>query len=280
MDGITRTIYGSLLQTVKLLGLPFSKKTNSTLNEKFGIQADAVPSISDMPNVQYYVIGNGGHRMSVGTDGIAKPEPIQHRATDAALFHHLPFVLREPQNDLAAADRANYGLRREETWNGLRYIAYYLKRIPLSTVVADMEYKSVQDGNTITSPFAPDSSNLNPTPPALSPSGVNVVTGDYTTATAKVSLALTAADVTELLNVAKVIYDDEDYAIISEIGLVSGVDKVITTTGVGAATISFNEVICAQVVSHINTFFPLRFSSNGTEILLDVGSTEPMYSLN
>lgn len=280
MENIVRTIYGSFLQTCNLLGLPFSRKANTTLNEKFNIQADTLPGMSEMPKMRYFAIGNGGHRMSIGSDGIAIPQPIQHRSKDAALFHHLPFVLREPQNDLANTERANYGLRREETWNGVRYIAYYLKRIPLGTVVAEMEYKTVNAGQTDTTPFIPDSSNLNPAPPELSPTGVNVVTGDYTTASAKISLALSAWDVTELLNVAKVIYDNEDYAIISEVGLVSGIDKVIQVPGVGASVINFNEVICAQVVSHISTFYPLRFSTNGTELILDVGATEPLYSLN
>lgn len=279
MENIVRTIYGSYLQTCNLLGLPFSRKANTTLNEKFNIQADTLPTMSDMPKTRYYGIGNGGHRMSVGADGIAKPQPIQHRSTDAALFNHLPFVLREPQNDLANTERANYGLRREEMWNGVRYIAYYLKRIPTSTVVAEMEYKTVTNGTTNTTPFVPDSSNLNPTPPELSPTGVNVTTGDYTTASAKISLALSAWEVEELLNVARIIYDDENAAIISEICLVSGIDKVVQVPGVGTSVLNFNEVICAQVVSHLNSFFALAFSKNGTEMILDVGATEPLYKL-
>lgn len=279
MENITRTVYGSYLQTCMLFGLPFSRKPSSTLNEKFGIQPDTVPSIEEMPHTRYWAIGNGGHRMTVGADGIGKPEPIQHRATDAALFNHLPFVLREPANDLATADRAKYGLRREETHNGLRYIAYYLKRIPLAQVIPAMEYKTVQNGDTVTTPFVPDSSHLNPQPPELSPTGVNVVSGDYTTATAKAGLVLSKTDVDELLNVATILYDDPDYAIVSEIALVSGIDKVVQSPGVGGGTINFGEVICAQVVTHISTFVPLRFSNNGTELLLDVGATEPLFSV-
>lgn len=280
MENTTRTVYGSYLQTCMLTGVPFSKIANTTLNEKFSIQADAVPNAGEIPKMRYFAIGNGGHQFTVGADGVAKPEPVQHRATDAALFKHLPFVLREPTNDLAAADRANYGLRREETWNGLRYIAYYLKRIPMADVVPGMEYKTVADGTTTTTAFVPDSSNLNPTPPDLSSTGVNVVSGDYTVATAKVGLSLSATDVTELLNVAQVIFGDPNAAIISEIAMVAALDRSVQVAGVGGAMFAFNEAVVAQVVSHINSFFPLRFSNNGVELLLDVGATEPLFALS
>lgn len=278
MENITRTVYGSYLQTCLLMGLPFNVKDSTTLNEKFSIATGILPDITDIPRMKYYAIGNGGHRMSVGGDGIAIPQPVQHRATDAACFNHLPFVLREPAADLTAPERAKYGLRREETHNGTRYIAYYLRRLELAGVVPAMEYKTVADGSTTTTPFVPNASNLNPVPPELDSSGVNVTTGDYTSSTAKTTLALTPSEVTELLNVAEILYANDGYAIISEIALVSGVDKVVQSPSVGATMINFNDVIAAQVCSHINTFFPLKFSNNGVEILLDVGATEPLFS--
>lgn len=279
MENITRTVYGSFLQTCHLLGRPFQMLANSTLNEKFGIASGLAPDISQTPLVQYWAIGNGGHKMTVGAGGIAKSDPIQHRATDAACFNHLPFVLREPGADLSAAQRMSYGLRRKETHNGVDYIAYYLKRISMDGVTPAIEYKSVADGTTTTTPFVPNSSNLNPTPPQLNAQGVNVTTGDYTTCTAKITLALSADEITELLNVAQILYADDGYAIISEIALVSGVDRMVVSPGVGTATINFNDVIAAQVVSFLNTFFSAKFQSSGTSNILDVGATEPMFSL-
>lgn len=280
MENITRTAYGSYLQTCLLMGLPFSMMANTTLNEKFGIQSGIAPDISERPTMRYYTIGNGGHKMTSGADGLSKPEPIQHRATDGAAFNHIPFVLREPEADLSNAERQNYGLRRQEQHNDVTYIAYYLKRIPMGSVVPALELKSVVDGVETTNPFVPDSSNLNPTPPVLNPEGVNLTNGDYTTATAKLVLQLTPADVAELLNVASILYNDEGFAIISEIGLVSGIDRLVESPGVGNTTITFNEVIAAQIVSHLNAFYPLNFANNGTEIIIDVGATEPLFSLS
>jgi len=279
MENITRTVYASYLQTCMLLGLPFVVKDHTTLNEKFSIQAGVLPDISTKPTMRYYAIGNGGHRMIVGGNGLSKPDPVQHRATDAACFNHIPFVLREPTADLTVTERAKYALRREETHNGVRYIAYYLRRMDLTGVVPAMEYKTVQDGETVTTPFVPSTANLNPTPPVLNPSGVNLTTGDYTTTTAKVQLSMTPAEVQELLNVANILYNDEGYAIISEVAASSGVDKIVTSPGPGSTTINFNDAIAVQVCSHMNTFFPLKFSNNGLDLLLDVGATEPLFSL-
>ncbi len=142
-----------------------------------------------------------------------------------------------------------------------------------------MEKVTVTDGVSNTVAFIPDSSNLNPTPPPLDNSGVNVVSGDYVTATARVGLVFTEADINELLNVAEVLYEDDDYAIISEIGLCSGLDKLVTATGANNTSFNFQEAIAVQVVSHINTFLQLKFTNTGTTVLLDVGATEPLFSI-
>lgn len=279
MENITRTIYNSYLQTCLLMGLPFEVFANSTLNERFGIQQGVIPADGVIPSMKYYAIGNGGHKMTVGANGIAKPDPVQHKGTDAACYSPLPFVLREIENDLSVVDRANYALRRLETHQGRQYVAYYLKRIDLTNTTAGMELVTVRDGVSGVAAFTPDSSNLNPLPPDLSSTGVNIVSGDYVSATAKVGLTLSTTDVGELLNVAKVIYDDDAYAIISEVALCSGVDKIVQSPAAGNVMINFNEAIAVQVMSHINTFFPLKFTNNATEILLDVGATEPLFSL-
>lgn len=279
MENITRTIYGSYLQSCHLMGVPFSMKPNTTLNEKFDIQAHVAPDVTEPPKLRYFAIGNGGHKMTTGQDGMSKPEPLQHEATDAACFKHLPFILREPENDLTVSERANYGLRREEVHNSVRYIAYYLRRIPLSGVTPAMELKTVDEGTTVTTPFEPTSANLNPTPPELNNSGVNTITGNYATVTAKLNLALSTWEIAELLNVANVLWSDDGFAIISEIAMVSGVDRVVQSPSVGNSTINFNDVIAAQVVSHVNAFYALKFANAGTGLILDIGASDPLFSL-
>jgi hypothetical protein len=279
MENITRTIFGSKLQTCLLMGLPFVMEVNTTLNERFGIQNGIAPGEGIIPTMRYYCIGNGGHTFTVGAGGRTKPEPIQHRGTDAGLYSPIPFVLREIENDLDVVERTRYALRRLETHQSRQYVAYYLKRLELTSVAAGMELINVVDGVSSVTAFVPDSSNLNPTPPLLSSTGVNTVTGEYVSATAKIGLIFSAADIAELLNVGQVIYDDPEMAIISEVGLCSGVNKNVQSPSSGGTTINFNEAIAVQVVSHINTFKPAAYINNGSEILLDVGATEPLFFL-
>lgn len=280
MNNTARSIFGAYLQTCQLVGLPFVLAPNTTLNEKLNIQANLVPAANDMPHMRYVAIGNGGHRMQAGADGMAIPKPIQHRSTDAELFNHLPFVLRDLANDLTAQERVNYGLRRIETHDGNSYIAYYLKRLDLSAVVPKMEYNAVANDTTTTTVFVPNSSNLNPTPPAINNSGANTVTGDFVTASAKIPFLFTSNDVDEYLNVCRVIYGSEDYAIISEIALCSGLDRTVSVSSVNSGTFNFNEVIAAQVVSFISTFTAMQFTRDGLNMAYDCGATEPLFLLN
>lgn len=278
METLVRTVYGAILQTTQLVGKPFVLKEYTTLNEKFGIQAGILPTSTEIPRCQYMAIGLGGHRAATGADGIMIPEPIQHRPTDAGLYKHLPFVLRELTNDLSPTDRAKYALRRIEEHNGNNYAAYYLRRLDLTNVTPEMLYKTVNDGVVTTTPFVPTSANLNPTPPDLSSTGVNVTTGDYVTATAKLSLIFTTKEINELLNAANVMFGDERLAIISEIALVSGVDKTIQVSGSGQATFNFNEVIAAQIVSILNTMYMAKYADSGIDLTIDIGSSEPMWN--
>lgn len=278
MENIVRTIYGAALQATMLTGTPLVIKPNTTLNEKFGIQDTHVLNNQDMPRLRYATVGNGGHTWRAGADSIPIPETAQHSPWDAALFNHLPFVLREVTQDLTPVEVERYAMRRIETHGGVDYAAYYLRRLPLVGVMTEMEMHSVLNDVTTTTPFIPTSSNLDPVPVDLDEGGANVTTGDYLTASSKLAFVLDAFDVAELLNVARVLYQDEGYAIISEIGLCSGVDKlVLVTTPSGG--FNFTESVATQVITHISTFIPLKFTSTGVNMLFDVGATEPLLVL-
>lgn len=281
MEITTRTLLGSYLQTTLLQRLPFEIDEHTTLNEKFGIEKDTLIAAGVYPAMRYFAIGCGGHKMATGANGMTKPDPLQHRADDFALFKHLPFVLREANNDLTKAERDRYGLRREEIHNGLRYFAYYAKRIILTNVKAGMEYVVVrsEDEDPIVSKFVATSANLNPVPQPLNNTGVQTVSGDYVAATAKADISFSKADVAELKNVALVLFQDADYAIISELALLSGVDKMVTAPGPGSSTIQFNEILACQVVTHFNTFSSMTYNVDGLDITLDTGATEPLFLL-
>lgn len=277
MEKTVRTIAGNYLQTVLLERLTYEMKEFTTLNEKFGIMANTYPNVGEIPAARYFAIGNGGHTFTAGAAGRYKPELFQHLPDHLALFNQLPFVLRETTNDLTAVQRQNYGLRRAETHNGVNYIAYYLRRIDMTGVKAEMLSKKIVDGVATVTPFIPTSANLNPQPPLLSPSGVNVTTGDYLTASAKTPVKMTPFEIAELINVANILYADPGMAIISELAVVSGIDRVIQVADSGQVPFAFTEVIAAQIVTHIQQFYVAQFNNEGIDQTLDVGATEPLF---
>lgn len=273
---LCRTIYGSALQTSQLLGVPHKIVPYSTLNEKFDIQPGVLPGPNERCAAQYFVIGAGGHRHVMGADNVPYTTPIEHSPNHAALYRHMPFVLREMNNDLTIAQRAKYGLRRLESHNGRQYAAYYAKRINLENVEANMEHTTMNEGVPTTVPFIPTSADLNPTPPQLPSTGVVTTSGNYLSATAVVPINFDANDVAELKNVARIMFDNELMAVISEIGIVSGVDRVVTGPGQGNTTFNYNEIIGAQIVTHITSYYSVGFTNQGFDFKVEIGATEPL----
>lgn len=280
MEATVRTVYGAYLQTCQLMGIPFVLTQNTTLNEKFLASQNIALNSLDMPKMQYVAVGNGGHRMKVsGNSSLQVPEPLMHRTTDAALFSHLPFVLRPQANDLTPSERLRYGLRVEETHDTVDYYAYYLRRMDLTGVQTEMQLKHVDSGTTTTQPLVPTLDNLSPEPPLLPPGGSVPTTGDYAVASARVTFVLDAFDITELKNVALVLEGSEDFAVISEMALVSGVEKVVSKTDYLGVAFNFNEVIAAQVAAFVSTFHVLKSATNGITTVFDTGATEPLWLL-
>ena len=275
MQNITRTAYGIALQTQLFSGLPTPLIPFTTLNEKLQINQGVAPAAGQTPTATYLCIGNGGHSIATGTNNIPLINQVQHEATDAALYNMLPFVLRPINNDIDSGYQANFALRRTETYNGAQYYAYYLRRIPTAGAVTTMLLQTTSNGVTTSTPFTPSSANLNPTPPVINSSGVNVLTSQYINVAATLPLTFTQQDCTELLNVANVIYGDPSYAIISEMGICSGVDY---PTSLSSGN-SFNEAIAVQITSFIATMHLIQFTATGINASYVVGSNDPLLVL-
>lgn len=277
MENSTRTIYGSALQVAEQLKRPYVIKPFTTLNERFGIQAESVFPENVYPGVGYFAIGNGGHQSVMGADSIPLSKQVQHRATDASLYKPLPFALRATNNDFTPLERSKYGLRRVETWGGQTYYAYYLKRIDLTNVVVDMTLVTVDplDGTEQPSNFVPSSENLVPTAPVLFNTGTNILTSDYVTCSSRLAISLSALEVKEIMDACLIIRGSVDYAIISEVAICAGVDKVILLED----NTNFNEVVGVQVVSFINDMHQLPYSADGVTSLLDLGTNEPLFNI-
>lgn len=278
MKTITRSVWGSALQTSLLLGQVPTILDHTTLNEKFGVFTDEKLGASERPAMQYYCIGNGGHKSMVGADGTQYTSPLPHRASDAALYRHLPFVLRRVDNDLTVVERGRYGLRVLLSVNNINYWAYYLKRISLSNTAPAINHTIVDGVNKYTEPYVPNLANLSPTPPLMSNTGVITTSGDYLSTSSILTLIFSEQDVTELINACQILFDNEAYAVISEIGLVSGVDRVLSVPGTGNTQFNMKEVIAAQINSFITTHHSVAFTNKGFTQDIELGATEPLLS--
>jgi hypothetical protein len=278
MKTITRSVWGSALQTSLLLGQRPTILEHTTLNEKFGVFAEEELGTTERPAMQYYCIGNGGHKNMVGADGVPYTSPLPHRASDAALYRHLPFVLRRTDNDLTVVERARYGLRVLLSIGGVNYWAYYLKRISLSNSAPAINHTVVDGANKHTEPYVPNLGNLNPTPPAMSNTGVISSSGDYLSTSSILTLIFSEQDVIELIDACRILYDNEAYAVISEIGLCSGVDRVLSVQGPGNTQFNMKEVIATQINSFITTHHSVAFTNKGFTQDIELGATEPLLS--
>jgi hypothetical protein len=269
------TIYGIHLQNALALQKPLSILAHSTLNERLNIYPNEVIGDGEFPVVRYITIGDGGLRVTTGSDNKPVLKTVPHINTHAGLYNHLPFILRRPNNDLSPTQRNNYRLRRLETHDGTSYVAYYLKKLDLSTVTPSVELRTVTNGVVTSSPYVPSLADLNPTAPNLQPGGVVQTSGNYVAATSKVPLTLLQFDIDEFLEVCNIIYGDTDRAIISEMGLCSGVDRTLVGDFNGTSS-GYTECVAVQIVNHIATNIPVKSINSRVDMNFDIGNVEPL----
>lgn len=281
MSNITRTIYGAAIQNELLLGLKHQVREFTTLNEKFDIAAGMPTANDEVPVLGYLAIGMGGHRMVSGSEGAPYPEDNFFSPASGALYRHLPFVIREVGQDLNSTERRRYGMRKLIQADGRNQIAYYLRRWDKTNIAVNMFHNVPTGGSgstppgVIITPFVPDSSNLNPVPPTLPNTGAVSTDGAYLSTSSVMNLDFSEADINELLNVGRLLFQNERQMIISEMGLVAGIDSVITSS---AATggVDYYEAIQATLVAHSAVYYAVAHMNKGFEYSLELGAIEPL----
>lgn len=275
METIVRSIYGSHLMTCKLLNRPFTVLDNSTLNKKFNVYPDEVPSTGEYADLKYIAIGNKGVDYEIGANNYILTKPTPHLPRHASLYNFIPFIVRPLTNDLSASERSNYRMRVINNIGGVDYAFYYLMVLPLNTVIPSVELRNVNDGVISSNTFTPDQSDLSPTPPVISNVDLNNPNGDYLVSTAKVNFSLDQLAVTEIMDACNLLYGDVRYAIISEIALCTGIDRTLTGT-FGSATLPYTESVATQIAAFIHQYHALTSNTTGVNIEFDIGAVEPL----
>jgi len=275
MQKIIPTQLANYLQVVNYLGLPFDKIDNTTLNQKFDIQPNVPLQPTARPALNCFTIGIGGHTYTQGANGIPLSQGIDHSSGDFGLYKHIPFVLRALNNDLTTQERTRYCLRKIVEVDGVNYIAYYGKRLSKADTNVRMTKRTVVDGETLVEEYTPTEENLSPTPPEIPTVGVVTTSGVYLATSAIIPMPFTEKDVQELYNVAKIMFGDERYAIISEFGFCTAVDQVVSIS-TPAGSVSFTEVIACQISAIISGHYELVYNSKGFDFSLEVGAVQPL----
>lgn len=276
MKTTTATVYGALLQSFSFFNRPFKLVANTTLNERFAVQAGIAPGAGEMPFAGYLCIGNGGHKNVTGGDGQFYTSAYQHSPGDAGLFKHIPFALRDLTNDLTPEEQKKFGIRKVIPVKGVNKVAYYLRRLPEGVDDPAMWINTVNGNDVTAKPFIPTSDNLNPKPQDLDPTQTLTSSGQFLSVSTLVEIALNADEIKDIIEACRLLFDNDGYAIISEMGLCTGWDRVVSSSVGGNGVIEFKEVIACQIAAHLVTYHNLPMANNGIKEIMEVGTTEPM----
>lgn len=279
MQKIVPTQLSNFLQVSNYIGTEFIKHDNTTLNQKFDIQAASQLPPNTTPSLKCFTIGIGGHSYTMGPNNIPLSQTVDHSSGDAGLYHHIPFVIRAVNDDLTSSERARYCLRRMEEHDGVNYYAYYGKYLNMAGVRPRMTKRTISDDQVVIDEYVYTEENLSPVPPAIPNTGAVTTSNEYLATTAVIPMPFNEQDVAELYNVAEVIFGDRRLAIISEFGFCTGhVTDVSINTPSGPVT--FKEVIGCQISAIISGHYELIFNSRGFDFSLEVGAVQPLLATN
>lgn len=275
MKTIIRSALGSMIQACLETKRPVVIKPNTTLNQKLNIFPNELFTEDFQPFTQYVVIGNNGHVMQIGQNQIPKLKPVPHKPQHSGLYNQMPFVLRRLDDDLTPVERARYRLRRLETHGGEVHAAYYGRVLNTQNATAQLELRTVINGNVTVTPFEHTAQDLNPAKPVIQPGYVLDTTGDYIAAYVPAQFVMTTDDMREYSDACNIIYGEEGYAVISEIGLAAGVDRGLIVDNAGTP-LAYTEAVGVMITNFLTASYSADFFANGFTLDMNIGSSEPL----
>lgn len=281
MELYTRSYTGLAIQLAHYFGIPLPILDHSTLNEAQDVQAGATLGTNELPRVNYFAIGNGGHKHESGVNNFPLLSNKIHRSRDTGLFNQIPFVLRPVDNDLTAIERKDYAMRKLISHAGNNYFGYFLKRLDKSGLSIKVQDRVIDNNqNVAITDFIPSSNDLKPVPIDLANAGVNTVQGKYISATVNLVINVTAFDAEEIINACEILFGNSYYAMISELSLIAGVDRQVSVTDGLGGVFNFDEAICTQVAEHIPVLQPVFSQRDGFTMAAEVGGIEPLLNID
>lgn len=267
------TIFGLGLINAMLANRYYSVSINTTLNEKFGILTNEHTPKGTLltpiyPRLKYLVIGNGGIPVA---DDATNYRFSQHCAIDGALFNHLPFALKTPNEDFNDVERRRYRLRKEVRIDGELYYAYYAR------VVETIDYRGYpylithRDGVDVLSVFNTNIERiLNPRPVIKPDKPLDSLRVDTVINRFKLEFFMSEKDQEELQNVYRILKISQ-YTKLTEIGVCHGYD-VIVPYGLEVADTQISYFLDIDLDVALEFDARAVFKRN-----LELGGAEPFY---
>lgn len=276
-----KTVFLDLIESARTKGVPWEPpRTDLTLNDYFDVQSGNLPNESAggdpiYPSIQYLAIGRGGHRNATGAGGASLTDVLQHNVDHARLFEHIPFVMRQVDDDLTTSERANYRLRTLESIDGIDYWCYYLRKISFSS--SDVTTQMVTTTNGVTTEedyeFSP-SLMTNPQPLPMENGQVVESSGRKLSLQNDIYVGLNGDDVNNIVDACEKKYGDPRYAIISEFAFVAGYEQEVTDSR-GGQTVTYTEGVSTQCTHFVGEVIYLSRDMPGVDLNYKIGNIYP-----
>lgn len=271
-----KTIFADLLELMRRNGTDFTPMVHSTLNEKFSVAEDMRTPSGKYPTTEYLAIGIGAHTARVGNNNRVAFDVLEHAVTDAALYSHIPHLIRPLGGDLTDAERANYAMRTLITDpQGNQWYAYYLRLLNKTPSVPEVVTFVGSDYDPEADTYEPSPSQLNPTALPISTVAANKASGKKISVSAKTRISFSEQDVEELINVINVLFDgDLGYGMISEMAIVAAHSETYISEIGGVAT-QYKEAVDATIQCHIPTSTAINYTRLGFHVDYTLGDVVP-----
>lgn len=276
------TIWYDRLATAMTYKQPLSVQQYTTLNEKLGINQNQSLPANVYPSVAYMAIGDKGHYVTpiTGSGGAVEDvdiETVQHAPNHGALYGQKPFVIRALNNDLTAAQRTKYALRKKIAISGVDYYAYYLKRLDMSTSELTTVLYSETGGVESVSTYTPDAATLNPQQIIPDSQMANDLMGTYIRNAIKYTIAFDSDDMQEYVNACVLLGQSSSNVKITELAICQGLDYTANVDSNGTS-VSFNDAIAVQIAHYAPVFEMVKFSTLGFNVVLLTGMNRPLFT--
>jgi hypothetical protein len=237
---VQKTLIGVENELQAFSPIALSQRVDTTINSKYNLFPELTPQ--NKPQIKYFGIGINGCR-NVDDGNLQTPYVPTMKNMD--LYTPIPFRCVPEDEDLTAAERSNYRMRVLKTIEGTNYWCYYLKNIEFLDTAVQITRTDAETNSEVI--YELDPANLYPIPQTPTDTGTSVTNGDEINVLLSGQLTITGQEIIESVGI---MYNDLRRASVSEIGIYTGEDMIVSADNGLGETIQYTEAIYTQLGIH------------------------------